>query len=95
MWDHYIYLVTEPERRKRERDLERKIEREKLEKEHGKPVRLHPDYSSNTSKSYTPEFKNGGHVWGINYLYPYSDFPEFSGDSIVELEDCSDKLTSS
>ena len=31
----------------------------------------------------------------VALLYPYSDFPDFSGDSIVELEDCSDKLTSS
>jgi len=38
---------------------------------------------------------DGSHVWGIDHLYPYSDFPEFSGDSIVEFKGCSDKSPSS
>ena len=87
MWEHYIYLVTEPSRRKKERDLERKKERKKLEKRRGKPMRLHPESRGNTCKCYTPEFKDGSLGWGLSHLYPYGDFPDFSGDSIVELED--------
>jgi len=87
MWKHYLLLVTKPSRPKKERDLERKKEREKLEKKHGKLIRLLPDYSSNTWKCYKPEFMDGTIGWDHNRLYPYSDFPDFSGDSIVELED--------
>lgn len=86
MWEHYEHLITEPSRRRKERDLERKKEREELEKKLGKPIRLHPDYSVNTSKSYTPEFENDKWCWGVSHLYPYGDFPEFSGDSIIEFE---------
>ena len=87
MWNHYLYLTTEPSRPNRERELELKKEREKLEKKHGKPIRLHPDYSANTWKCYKPVFKDESLGWGPSHLYPYADFPDFSGDSIVELED--------
>ena len=52
-----------------------------------KPIRLHPDYSANTWKCYKPVFKDESLGWGPSHLYPYGDFPDFSGDSIVELED--------
>jgi hypothetical protein len=87
MWEHYLHLITEPSRRKKERDLERKKEREELEKEYGKPIRLYPEIGPGIGKCYTPEFKGDKFGWGLSHLYPYSDFPDFSGDSIVELED--------
>ncbi len=73
--------------KKRERYLKRKKEREELEKRRGKPIRLHPESKFNTCMGYTPEFKDGSLGWGLSHLYPYGDFPDFSGDSIVELED--------
>ena len=68
---------------------ERRIctQRAEMEKEYGKPVRLHPDFTNNTLKCYSPEFADEKKVWGLSYLFPYKDFPEYDGKSIIEMED--------
>ena len=58
-----------------------------MEKKYGKPVRLHPDFSDNTVKYYTPEFADEGKVWGLEHLFPHKDFPEHDGRSVIELDD--------
>jgi hypothetical protein len=52
-----------------------------------KPVRLHPDFSNNTLKNYTPEFVDEKKSWDLRRFFPYEDFPEHDGISIIELEE--------
>ena len=91
MWKHYQSILTtglekeEEEKRKREKEKER--QRGEMEKKYGKPVRLHPDFSNNTLKYYTPEFADERKVWDLSHLFPYKDFPEHDGRSVIELCD--------
>ena len=87
MLKHYLNLVNEPECCRRERYWKRTKEREELEKKRGKPIRLHPESRYNKCMGYAPEFKDGSLGWGLSRLYLHVDFSDFSGGSIVELED--------
>ena len=91
MWDHYKSILKaqckKEKEEKRRRIKEKETRLEEMEKKYGKPVRLHPDFSNNTSKRYSPEFADGLKIWGLGHLFPYEDFPEHDGKSIIELED--------
>jgi len=90
MWNHYESILKaqwkKEKEEKRQREEEKKRQRAEIEKKYGKVVRLHPDFSNNTLKCYSPEFADGSKVWGLTYLFPYEDFPEHDGKSIIELE---------
>ncbi len=90
MWKNYLSIldagVKKTEEVKRCRIKEKETQRKEMENKYGKPVRLHPEFGNSTNKYFTPEFANGGMSWGLSYLFPYKDFPEHDGKSIIELE---------
>ena len=90
MWAHYESNVfasrDEEEKSKRLSKEETKTRRAEIEKEYGKPVRLHPDPTNYTYKNYVPQFSEGAPRWDLRRVYPYEDFPEHDGKSIIELE---------
>ena len=91
MWKYYQSFLTarkeKEEESKRRRAKEKERQRAEMEKKYGKPVRLYPDFSDNTFKYYTPEFADEGKVWGLEHLFPYKDFPEHDGRSVIELSE--------
>jgi len=86
MFDHYLDVIFRPAREELKQELERQREREEIEKEKGKPVRHHPERYHDTSGHYTPQFRNGAMGWGLSHLYPYEDYPESDGKSVVILD---------
>ena len=90
MWDNYksnIFASKDKEEMSKKLSKEEKnIQRAKMEKKYGKPVRLHPDPSNYTYKHYVPQFAEGDPHWNLRRIFPYEDFPEYDGKSIIELE---------
>jgi hypothetical protein len=86
MFNHYLDVISRPVREKFRWKLERQREREEIEKERGKPVRLHPERYYDASGHYTPQFHNGAMGWGLSHLYPYEEYPEHDGKSVVILD---------
>jgi len=84
---HWIDLLEEPERNRREHEEGRLAKRAELEKKYGKPVSLTGNDPSNIQyRCYTPTFAGGKTIFGVGYLYPFSDFPEYGGKHRVELD---------
>jgi len=89
MWANYksnIFASKDREEMsKRLSNEEKDAQRIKMEKKYGTPVRLHPDPTNYTYKYYVPEFAKGDPRWDLRRIFPYEDFPEHDGHSIIEL----------
>jgi hypothetical protein len=94
MWRHYMTLYTEGVR---EADIQSsgpsiggELERDRREK----PVRLHPEMNRLSPEfeailgpqklCYTPEYADGAKHPELAHNYPYKDFPEFDGNTVIE-----------
>ena len=91
MWDHYCSFNDRLRQKKIDDDqtLENKkiMELAEMNKKHGKPIKLHPAFGNTTPRYYTPEFEGEQMGWLYSHLFPYEDFPDHDGKSIIELGD--------
>lgn len=89
MRSHHVDLLLEEVREAEEQPAEAPIDAKLVEPSREKPVRLHPSVpwlqNANMKLYYTPEFAGGRMDEELSLFYPYSDYPEFDRNTVIEF----------